>query len=110
MSSNDPLPLPTQFEQSAPTTILPSAPDTRPPDPAASTTAVRGLPTNGPPRYELTRELGRGGMGVVYEARDRDLNRTVAVKMILYAGWAGSSVADRFLKESEALAAVQHSN
>ncbi len=59
------------------------------------------------PGYEFIRELGRGGMGVVYEARQVRLNRTVALKMIL-GGKPGQSELVRFHAEAEAIARVQH--
>ena len=62
------------------------------------------------PGYVILSELGRGGMGVVYKARHRDLNRVVALKMI-----AGVSTYDqrsrvRFRIEAEAIARLQHSH
>jgi len=60
--------------------------------------------------YEIVRELGRGGMGVVYQAKQKGLNRMVALKMILSGDHAGSGEKDRFRREAEAVAAVQHPN
>jgi serine/threonine protein kinase/tetratricopeptide (TPR) repeat protein len=62
------------------------------------------------PGYEILDELGRGGMGVVYKARQQSLNRLVALKMILTADDKNSPVVARFLAEAEAVAAVRHPN
>jgi tRNA A-37 threonylcarbamoyl transferase component Bud32 len=58
--------------------------------------------------YELLRILGRGGMGVVYKARQRSRNRTVAVKMIRAGVWAGDDEVRRFRNEAEAVAGLDH--
>src|SRR5262245_20655916 len=61
------------------------------------------------PGYEVMAELGRGGMGVVYQARHRTTRRLVAVKL-LREGLDDPPLVARFRAEAEALAKLQHPN
>jgi serine/threonine protein kinase len=97
------------------TTLLPSQPagadmavTLLPSQPAGADAATTVLPSL--PSYEVLRELGRGGMGVVYQARQLGFNRLVALKMILSGSYAGDDERDRFRIEAEAVARLQHPN
>jgi formylglycine-generating enzyme required for sulfatase activity len=83
-----------------------------PPDPDAtkwpSQAAAGG--TREVPGYEILGELGRGGMGVVYRARQTGLGRTVALKMILAGAHAAPAERARFKAEAQAVARLQHPN
>ncbi|MBI4566919.1 MAG: protein kinase, partial [Planctomycetes bacterium] len=61
-------------------------------------------------RYEMIEEIGRGGMGAVYRARDRRLSREVAIKRLLRGDAASAQGIERFLREARAIAALNHPN
>src|SRR5262249_38671679 len=80
---------------------------------AAAAGWVNGLPSQLPcplGRYELPRELGRGGMGVVFLGRDTQLGRHVAVKVPFFTGPAADELRERFFREARAAALVEHPN
>ena len=80
------------------------------PDPTSSdpTTPLTGGGLRVIGGYEIEGELGRGGMGVVYRAWQRKLNRLVALKML--TGYYGPSELKRFFAEAETAAALHHAN
>ncbi|MBL4848743.1 MAG: serine/threonine protein kinase, partial [Planctomycetes bacterium] len=95
----------------------PSALHTTPPPGAqaapASAYADAGDLSDVPARlgpFEVLEKLGQGGMGAVYKARDPNLGRIVALKVLAPALRADKEAADRFLREARAAAAVNHPN
>jgi WD40 repeat protein len=70
--------------------------------------APRGEVALAPPGYEVLGELGHGGMGVVYQARQVNADRLVALKMIRAGGHARPDELTRFRTEAEAIARLQH--
>src|SRR5208283_1060330 len=61
-------------------------------------------------KYELLAEIGRGGMGVVFKARQTEPDRTVAVKMIISGTVSSPEEVQRFRTEAEAAGRLQHAN
>jgi hypothetical protein len=91
--------------------VTPSQPATQAADSALTASeagASRPVPGQPPERYELLEELGHGGMGVVFKARDAVLGRVVALKMLRSGVWAGADELMRFQREAQAVAKLQH--
>jgi serine/threonine protein kinase len=60
--------------------------------------------------YEILEELGRGGMGIVYRARERQLEREVAIKVLPFTLAFDRELVERFLREARTAAALEHTN
>jgi serine/threonine protein kinase len=79
---------------------------------ASSTDATAGsaIPIDSPPELEILEPLGRGGMGVVYKARQKKLDRLVALKLIRPESANDPAFAERFSREARAMARLNHPN
>src|SRR5262249_34265940 len=103
---------PVGANQSEAETLAPKTPSD--PDPSEPLEVLPAPQLTSPapeiPGYEIVGELGRGGMGMVYKARQTKLERLVAWKILPQETSADSTFAERFTREARALARLNHSN
>ena len=93
--------------------VLAALEDVRPADggsDAISSAASHDLPFRRRGEYRIVREIGRGGMGVVYEAVQESLGRRVALKVLPPGAALHSTQAERFQREARAAARLHHTN
>ncbi len=86
------------------------APKTVAPDTSAPAGTQVTVPVSHKKRYETIRQLGQGGMGVVYLARDTKLDREVALKVLPSRFSKNDELRSRFVREARAVAALNHKN
>jgi tRNA A-37 threonylcarbamoyl transferase component Bud32 len=105
-SAAEATPLPEALETEAPATRLPDSPS------GAESLTVAGLPPElrDHPEYDVERELGRGGMGVVYLATNKLMQRREVLKVMKQSLVDEASVAERFLREIRAGGQLRHPN
>jgi serine/threonine protein kinase len=77
------------------------------PDESSTSIAERVCEASGN-KYQFVRELGRGGMGIVFVARDRDLGRLVAIKVLSPAWLTDDTMVERFRREARTIASLRH--
>ena len=88
----------------------PSAPPAPPPPPAAEEPKDELLGTLIGGEFEITKKLGEGGYGAVYEAIDRTLRRKVAVKLMLASRASNAEYVSKFKREAQTAAKISHPN
>src|SRR5262249_38719093 len=95
-----------------PPTLFPAPPCDSDQDPRTIPirTGAHDTPTPGIPGYVLLERIGAGGVGVVYKACQRGLNRLVAVKLLTAASESDFVQRQRFLAEAEVVARLAHPN
>jgi len=108
MSDRNSLVPPTRTPETPATANGPHATLPQTPADSAEASALSSSRWQNLPGYQILRELGRGGMGVVYEAREVELDRVVALKMVMAGALASPEALRRFQNEAKSVAALEH--